>query len=232
MAFCMNCGTALPEGSAFCHVCGSKSAVQARPVQQVQAQPVPQPQPVMQQPVMQQPVMQQPVMQQPVMQPPAKKKRRAPLIITLVLFFVLAVTGTLLWLFLAGPLSYTRSIRVPSDWEGVAYYSGISGLSDNADRTAAVYGYFEKDANGVFFQLYEDPQMKENLLLSLYIDNSDPGRFVPDLKTGTASLMDMSLSTSDVPGLTAALEKGELRLKCGYRNGDLSVDCEFVIHEK
>ncbi|MBR0091576.1 MAG: hypothetical protein IJP92_07745 [Lachnospiraceae bacterium] len=238
MTFCIQCGTQLPEGSGFCHVCGSaqrQAAVQQPPAQQAVMQP-PAQQAVMQQQPMQQAVMQQPA-QQPIYRQPvqlqAKKKSKAPLVITIVSLLLMVTAGVLLWLFLLGPFSYTRKITVPGDWEGVAHYTGISGLSDNSDRTVKVYGYFDRDATGAYFQLYEDPQMQEDLLLTMYINDSDLSRFVPDLNKGGAALMDMELDASALPGLTAALDHGELRLKCSYASAaEVSFDCEFVLHQK
>ena len=71
------------------------------------------------------------------------------------------------------------------------------------------------------------------LLLTMYINDSDLSRFVPDLNKGGAALMDMELDASALPGLTAALDHGELRLKCSYASAaEVSFDCEFVLHQK
>ena len=44
MAFCVNCGTQLPDGTAFCTSCGTPVQAAVQPDQQPQPQPQPQPQ--------------------------------------------------------------------------------------------------------------------------------------------------------------------------------------------
>ena len=82
--FCSKCGQQLPDGSAFCSVCGAPQTVAApqpayqQPAQPVYQQPVYQQpaQPVYQQPVYQQPA--QPVYQQPVYQQPMYQQATQP----------------------------------------------------------------------------------------------------------------------------------------------------------
>ena len=76
MAFCINCGTKLPDGSKFCPNCGTQQPVIPEPIVQepVYQEPVvmqqPAPEPKVPEPVVQEPVYQEPgVMQQPAPEP-------------------------------------------------------------------------------------------------------------------------------------------------------------------
>ena len=83
--FCTKCAQHLPDGSAFCSVCG---APQAAPAPQPQyQQPV---QPVYQQPVYQQPMYQQPLSRKEFYNQFVYKKSNSTVICMAVIFFITA----------------------------------------------------------------------------------------------------------------------------------------------
>lgn len=88
--FCSKCGQQLPDGSAFCSVCGAPQTV-AAPQPAYQQPTYQQPaQPVYQQPVYQQPMYQQPLSRKEFYNQFVSKKSNSTVICMAVIFFITA----------------------------------------------------------------------------------------------------------------------------------------------